>query len=131
MGRSSGSGATGLLVGSLIAAWVGGPLAGYGWGVFDVVLDLSDSGAIKGGGAYPFAFAAQVVGAVLLLVSFLLAVGAAVSNRGAQRDPSLPAREIAPPAHGWYPEPAGTSKLRYWDGTRWTDHVHPPPDSGP
>lgn len=24
---------------------------------------------------------------------------------------------------GWYPDPSGdASKLRYWDGTRWTDH---------
>ena len=29
---------------------------------------------------------------------------------------------------GWYPDPAQThaERLRYWDGTRWTEHVHDP-----
>lgn len=26
-----------------------------------------------------------------------------------------------PPAM-WCPDPAGTSRLRWWDGSRWTDH---------
>jgi hypothetical protein len=28
------------------------------------------------------------------------------------------------PDPGWYPNPSGEG-LRWWDGTRWTDHVHP------
>lgn len=42
---------------------------------------------------------------------------------------------------GWYPEPdpnhvGPPGRLRYWDGTRWTEHVHdpeaqPPPPAGP
>ena len=27
-----------------------------------------------------------------------------------------------PPA-GWYPDPSGRFELRYWDGSRWTEHV--------
>jgi hypothetical protein len=32
----------------------------------------------------------------------------------------------APPAvpPGWYPDPAGSAQQRYWDGTRWTEHLH-------
>jgi len=32
-------------------------------------------------------------------------------------------RPDPPPAaaSGWYPDPAGSGSLRYWDGTRWTD----------
>src|SRR6185437_13126862 len=25
---------------------------------------------------------------------------------------------------GWYPNPDGTGGLRYWNGTRWTEHTH-------
>ncbi|MCL2631644.1 MAG: DUF2510 domain-containing protein [Coriobacteriia bacterium] len=28
------------------------------------------------------------------------------------------------PVEGWYPDPSGdASKIRYWDGTKWTEHV--------
>jgi uncharacterized RDD family membrane protein YckC len=33
------------------------------------------------------------------------------------------------PSAGWYPDPAPESapgRLRYWDGGRWTEHVHDP-----
>jgi len=30
------------------------------------------------------------------------------------------------PAQGWYTDPHDASKLRWWDGTGWTDHTHPP-----
>lgn len=29
---------------------------------------------------------------------------------------------------GWYPDPSGTARLRYFDGTRWTDNLS---DAGP
>jgi len=31
------------------------------------------------------------------------------------------------PAAGWYADPGGSGGLRWWDGSRWTDHVAPPP----
>ncbi len=34
----------------------------------------------------------------------------------------------APPA-GWYADPAGGSRHRYWDGQRWTERTAPPPPS--
>ena len=33
---------------------------------------------------------------------------------------------VAPPINpgaGWYPDPAGGTGWRYWDGTAWTDSV--------
>ncbi len=31
-------------------------------------------------------------------------------------------------APGWYPDPQAPGRQRWWDGGRWTEHVHPPPD---
>ncbi|MCP2369790.1 hypothetical protein BJ978_000466 [Agromyces terreus] len=33
--------------------------------------------------------------------------------------------QSSPPA--WYPDPAGSGHLRYWDGTQWTEHLAPMP----
>lgn len=38
------------------------------------------------------------------------------------------------PAANWYPDPGDPHRLRYWDGTRWTDHTAPragPPAAPP
>ena len=48
-----------------------------------------------------------------------------------QREPVAPTPEPAatpePPAASvaadWYPDPRGEKRLRYWDGTKWTDHT--------
>jgi hypothetical protein len=29
---------------------------------------------------------------------------------------------------GWFPDPWGTEKLRWWDGQAWTPHLYPPAD---
>jgi hypothetical protein len=31
------------------------------------------------------------------------------------------------PAPNWYPDPAGSGGMRYWDGSQWTQHLAPPP----
>ena len=36
--------------------------------------------------------------------------------------PAGPPQTSAPP-FGWYPDPSSRHEQRYWDGTRWTDHV--------
>ncbi|MEV4256790.1 DUF2510 domain-containing protein, partial [Spirillospora sp. NPDC049652] len=28
---------------------------------------------------------------------------------------------------GWYPDPLGESKLRWWDGEAWTEALNPQP----
>ncbi|HZR15166.1 MAG TPA: DUF4328 domain-containing protein [Acidimicrobiia bacterium] len=32
---------------------------------------------------------------------------------------------------GWFPDPWGTEKLRWWDGRAWTPHLYPPAESSP
>ena len=32
----------------------------------------------------------------------------------------------ATPAAGWYPDPAGTPRTRWWDGSRWTENYSAP-----
>ena len=27
------------------------------------------------------------------------------------------------PRAGWYPDPTGEARVRYWDGVRWTDNT--------
>lgn len=37
--------------------------------------------------------------------------------------------EDAPPA-GWYPDPEGGARLRWWEGTDWSDRWRAPPTAG-
>lgn len=39
-------------------------------------------------------------------------------------------RRADAPRAGWYPDPTGDHRLRWWDGTDWTDHrrIRPPRD---
>jgi hypothetical protein len=56
----------------------------------------------------------------------------------AAAQPAQPAQPVAPPpaqsaapaqpaaggqAADWYPDPRGEKRLRYWDGSQWTDHT--------
>jgi hypothetical protein len=62
-------------------------------------------------------FALAGLGAVLVVVGVVLLVVGAV-RRGRAR---VPAFATSPP--GWHLDPWGSGRWRYWDGTRWTEHV--------
>jgi hypothetical protein len=37
----------------------------------------------------------------------------------------------ATPPPSWYPDPANAAYVRYWDGSVWTEHTQPVPESNP
>jgi hypothetical protein len=41
---------------------------------------------------------------------------------GERPAPARPAESVGPPP-GWYPDPQGQARLRYWDGTAWTEQT--------
>jgi Protein of unknown function (DUF2510) len=56
--------------------------------------------------------------------AFAIAAGAALALAGALTIDRGPAADLSraplyPPA-GWYPDPSGRSRLRYWTGTEWS-----------
>jgi hypothetical protein len=60
-------------------------------------------------------YATMIGGGVLVIASLVLAF----SRR--EEAETTPVKQH--PA-GWYPDPNHESMLRYWDGTRWTEHRH-------
>ena len=48
----------------------------------------------------------------------------ATATHPSARDEFIPPAETAPlPPANWYSDPQGAARLRYWDGSRWTQHV--------
>jgi hypothetical protein len=79
-----------------------------------------------------------VLGAVLGIFAVLLAFASSENTSGGDRafrltskSDSEPVAPIAPPptlpAAAWYADPTVSGRLRYWDGTRWTQHVSAAP----
>jgi Protein of unknown function (DUF2510) len=57
----------------------------------------------------------------VLIVAIAGWIGALIWQFAQREDVLRMAGVSPPPPPGWYPDP-GNDGLRWWDGTRWTDH---------
>jgi hypothetical protein len=97
-------------------------LAGAGAGVWAGLSAAPDVPAVAGG----LAVSGGSAGVLVLLLAGWRRQGAAEpAEPEAPREPEGPeppaAGDDAPP--GWYPDPDGAGTQRFWDGSRWSDHV--------
>lgn len=47
-----------------------------------------------------------------------------LSTRVSRSELSKPSADPSGPAAGWFADPTGAPQLRWWDGSRWTEHTH-------
>jgi len=67
-----------------------------------------------------FSIGRWVIGAIVAIVVLL------IYTRRKGNDPRASLTRPLPPAGApaaWHPDPYGKTRLRYWDGVRWTEHT--------
>jgi hypothetical protein len=125
------------VAGALPAISAGMSFAAFGL-VLAAPLEASSNGAsIAYGGILAFLAAFLSGAAAVFVASTAITPGGETGLVGAGRGasalhrqpglptgaPQQPAQAASGPAPGWYPDPNGVAKLRYFDGLNWTDQT--------
>lgn len=97
-------------------------IAGPGVGGDSIIIGRAHGGLLHTPAAWLITLGAGGLGAVIGLV--LLIVGISRRDRVERqlRLAAVPSGPILVPP-GWYPDPGGTARYRWWDGARWTNHT--------
>jgi hypothetical protein len=80
-------------------------------------------GAPLGQGQPPYAGQAPAAGQQPQQQAYTPPAGAAAPAAAAPAAQSAPAAAGGAAKADWYPDPRGEKRLRYWDGSQWTDHT--------
>jgi hypothetical protein len=124
------------VAGALPAIAAGMAFAAFGL-VLALPLEARGDASIAYGGILAFASAFLSGAASVYVASTAITPGGETGLVGAGRGasalhrqpglptgaPQQPAQAAAGPAPGWYPDPNGVAKLRYFDGLNWTDQT--------
>lgn len=95
---------------------------GPGVGGDSVIVGRAHGGLVHAPAAWLIVLGAGALGAVIGLVLLIVGINRRARVARQQQLAATPTGPILIPA-GWYPDPGGTARYRWWDGAKWTNHT--------